>query len=421
MARVLKQVFVIFSIFAAVSAAAAETPDRYKLHTGIDVSYVDASGYQSWTEGFVGKLRYDDNNDGLMFSRAFAEYEYQITDTFNAHAAVEAYDDDIGSTVDFTEAYVEWRPVPQSENRYRLKVGAFYPRISLENVAAGWSSPYTMSSSAINTWVAEELRTIGAELTWSRRPAMLGGAHTISLQGALFVGNDPTGSLLAWKGWSAHDRQSRFGDELPLPPLPLIQPGELFEAQDPYVAPFREVDNEVGFYVNGEWQFGSRLRVRAMHYDNRAVPTEIDDGQYAWTTKFEHIGAQYSLADGWDLLFQWMSGSTVMGPVVNGAHLVDVEFDSKYLMLTKAYERHRFSMRYDRFDVTQNDDTDDDNNSEDGHIWTFAYFYDYSDKISFGAESLVIKTHRCGWQYYNIATTVTEKQLQFTARLRFGN
>ena len=421
MARVLKQVFVIFSIFAAVSAAAAETPDRYKLQTGIDVSYGDASGYQSWTEGFVGKLRYDDNNDGLMFSRAFADYEYQITDTFKAHAAVEAYDDDIGSTVDFTEAYVEWRPVPQSENRYRLKVGAFYPRISLENVAAGWSSPYTMSSSAINTWVAEELRTIGADLTWSRRPAMLGGAHTISLQGAVVVGNDPTGSLLAWKGWSAHDRQSRLGDELPLPPLPLIEPGELFEAQDPYVAPFREVDNEVGFYINGEWRFGSRLRVRAMHYDNRAVPTEIDDGQYAWKTKFEHIGAQYSLADGWALLFQWMSGSTVMGPVVNGAHLVDVEFDSKYLMLTKAYERHRFSMRYDKFDVTQNDDTDDDNNPEDGHIWTFAYFYDYSDKISFGAESLVIKTHRCGWQYYNIATTVTEKQLQFTARLRFGN
>ena len=421
MARVLILGLVILTAIIALPAAAAEAPDRYKLQTGIDVSYVDASGYQSWTEGFVGKLRYDDNNDGLMFSRAFAEYEYQITDTFNAHATVEAYDDDIGSTVDFTEAYVEWRPVPQSENRYRLKVGAFYPRISLENVAAGWSSPYTMSSSAINTWVAEELRTVGAELTVSRRPAMFGGAHTISLQGALFVGNDPTGSLLAWKGWSAHDRQSRFGDELPLPPLPLIQPGELFEAQDPYVAPFREVDSEVGFYVNGEWQFGSRLRVRAMHYDNRAVPTEIDDGQYAWTTKFEHIGAQYSLADGWDLLFQWMSGSTVMGPVVNGAHVVDVEFDSKYLMLTKAYERHRFSMRYDKFDVTQNDDTDDDNNSEDGHIWTFAYFYDYSDKISFGAESLVIKTHRFGWSYYNIETTVTEKQLQLTARLRFGN
>ena len=421
MARVLILGLVILTAIIALPAAAAEAPDRYKLQTGIDVSYVDASGYQSWTEGFVGKLRYDDNNDGLMFSRAFAEYEYQITDTFNAHASIEAYADDISSTVDFTEAYLEWRPIPQSENRYRLKVGAFYPRISLENVAAGWSSPYTMSSSAINTWVAEELRTIGAELTWSRRPAMLGGAHTISLQGAVFVGNDPTGSLLAWKGWSAHDRQSRLGDELPLPPLPLIQPGELFEAQDPYVAPFREVDNEVGFYINGEWQFGSRLRVRAMHYDNRAVPTEIDDGQYAWTTKFEHIGAQYSLADGWDLLFQWMSGSTVMGPVVNGAHLVDVEFDSKYLMLTKAYERHRFSMRYDKFNVTQNDDTDDDNNPEEGHIWTFAYFYDFSDKISFGAESLVIKTYRCGWQYYNIATTVTEKQLQFTARLRFGN
>jgi len=421
MARVLTQVFVIFSLFATLSAAAAEAPDRYKLRTGIDVSYVDASGHQSWTEGSVGKLRYDDNNDGAMFSRAFADYEFQIADTLKAHAAVEAYDDDIGSTVDFTEAYLEWRPVPRSENRYRLKVGAFYPRISLENVAAGWSSPYTMSPSAINTWVAEELRTIGAELTVSRRPAMFGGTHTISLQGAVFVGNDPTGSLLAWKGWSAHDRQSRFGDELPLPPLPQIQPGMMFEAQDPYVEPFSEVDDEVGFYINGEWRFGQRFRVRAMHYDNRAIPTVLEDGQYAWTTKFEHIGAQYSLADGWDLLFQWMTGSTEMGPVMNGAHVVDAEFDSKYLMLTKAYEQHRFSMRFDKFEVTENDQTDEDKNSDDGHIWTFAYFYDFSDNISFGVESLVIKTHHCGWQYQDLEPTLTEKQLQFTARLRFGN
>jgi len=421
MARVLTQVFVIFSLFATLSAAAAEAPARYKLRTGIDVSYVDASGHQSWTEGSVGKLRYDDNNDGAMFSRAFADYEFQIADTLKAHAAVEAYDDDIGSTVDFTEAYLEWRPVPRSENRYRLKVGAFYPRISLENVAAGWSSPYTMSPSAINTWVAEELRTIGAELTVSRRPAMFGGTHTISLQGAVFVGNDPTGSLLAWKGWSAHDRQSRFGDELPLPPLPQIQPGMMFEAQDPYVEPFSEVDDEVGFYINGEWRFGQRFRVRAMHYDNRAIPTVLEDGQYAWTTKFEHIGAQYSLADGWDLLFQWMTGSTEMGPVMNGAHVVDAEFDSKYLMLTKAYEQHRFSMRFDKFEVTENDQTDEDKNSDDGHIWTFAYFYDFSDNISFGVESLVIKTHHCGWQYQDLEPTLTEKQLQFTARLRFGN
>ncbi len=420
MVRILTLIVAIFSVLAAYTAKASDAPDRYRLRTGIDVSYIDSSGHTSWTEGFVGKLRYDDNNEGLMFSRAFADYEFQIVDTLKAHAAVEAYSDDIGSTVDFTEAYLEWRPVPRSENRYRLKLGAFYPRISLENVAAGWSSPYSISSSAINTWVAEELRTVGAELSVSRRPSLFGGAHSISLQGAFFFGNDPTGSLLAWKGWSVHDRQSRFGDELPLPPLPQIQPGMMFEAQDPYVAPFREIDGRAGYYVSGEWRFNQQLLIRAMHYDNRADPTVLEDGQYAWATKFEHIGVHVALPGDWELLFQWMTGSAVMDAVMNGVHDVDTEFDSKYLMLTRTYGGHRLSARYDKFEVTQNDETPEDNNPEDGHVWTFAYLYEFSDKVSFGAESLSIKTEHGGWQYYGLDPTKTEKQLQLSLRLRFG-
>ena len=421
MARVLIPAAAIVLAFAVHSASAADAPDRFKLRTGIEVSDIISSGHTSWTEGFVGKLRYDDSNEGLMISRAFADYEIQLADTIKAHAAVEAYDDDISSAIDFTEAYVEWRPVPRSENRYRLKVGAFYPRISLENVSAGWSSPYSMSPSAINTWVAEELRTVGAEFSISRRPAMFGRAHTISLQGAIFYSNDPTGSLLAWKGWSVHDRQGRFGDELPLPPLPVIQPGMIFQRQNPYVAPFREIDDQAGYYVSGEWRFNQQLLIRAMHYDNRADPTAEEIGQYAWTTKFEHISAHAALPGDWELLFQWMTGSTVMGPVINGAHVLDAEFDSMYLMLTKAFDRHRLSVRYDKFEITENDQTPQDDNTEDGNAWTLAYFYDFSDKMSFGAESLSIKTDRFSWQYYGLDPTRTEKQFQLSLRLRFGN
>ncbi len=421
MVRVLILIAAIFLVFAVQAINAAEAPDPYKLRAGIDISFINSSGYTSWTEGFVGKLRYDDSNDGLMISRAFADFEIQLADTFKAHTVLEAYDDDIGSTVDFTEAYVEWRPVPQSENRYRLKLGLFYPRISLENITAGWTSPYSMSYSAINTWVAEELRTVGAELSVSRRPAMFGGAHTIRLQGAIFYGNDPTGSLLAWKGWSVHDRQSRFGDKLPLPPLPVIQPDSLFDDQDPYVAPFLEIDNRAGYYVNVEWSFNQQLLIRAMHYDNRADPTADEGGQYAWATKFQHIAAHAVLPGDWELLFQWMTGSTVMGSVVNGIRDLDADFDSMYLMLTRAYNRHRFSLRYDKFAVTDNDQTLQDDNSEDGDAWTLAYFYEYSDKVSIGAESLSIKTDRFSWQYYGLDTTRTEKQFQLSIRLRFGN
>jgi len=66
--------------------------------------------------------------------------------------------------------FTEWRPVPKSATRYRLKLGAFYPNISLEKVDPAWSSPYTQNFSAINTWIAEEIRTFGAELSMSRRP-----------------------------------------------------------------------------------------------------------------------------------------------------------------------------------------------------------------------------------------------------------
>ena len=44
-----------------------------------------------------------------------------------------------------------------------VKAGAFFPAISLENDDLGWTSPYTLTPSAINSWIGEELRTIGSE------------------------------------------------------------------------------------------------------------------------------------------------------------------------------------------------------------------------------------------------------------------
>jgi hypothetical protein len=399
------------------TVSAVEIAAGHEAVFGIEAGYLKMSGHPSWTEGFVGKLRYQD--DGVVLNRAFLDYRGRLTDTLRAHIVLEGYDDNLGNAIDFTQAYVEWRPVPKSETRYRLKLGVFYPRISFENIDPGWSSRYTLNSSAINTWVAEELRSTGAELTVSRRPASLGGAHTFSVNIAAFVGNDPAGSLLAWKGWSVHDRQSRFSDDLPLPPLPQIQPGMLFEVQDPYVEPFQEIDDEIGYSVNAEWRFGNKLLVRAMHYDNRADPTVIVDGQYGWTTRFEHIGAQTTLPGGVGLIAQWMTGSTVMGPVMNGAHVVDVEYDSFFVLLTRSFDQHRVAARYDHFDVTQNDQTPEDNNSENGHAWTLSYQYGFSDKISLAAEWLSIKTHHCGWVYYGISPTETETQTQVTLRLRF--
>jgi len=399
------------------TAILAQEPSRHDLAFGLDLGYVSVSGYESWTQGSVGKLRHDE--DGAVVSRAFLDYEARLTDTIDATVVLEFNDDGLGNVIDFTEAYLEWRPLPRSANRYRLKVGSFYPRISLENVERGWSSPYTMNFSAINTWVAEELRSVGAELSYSRKPASLGGAHEFSVNGAVFWNNDPAGSMLAWKGWSVHDRQTRYSDKLPLPPLPQIQPGMMFSAQDPYVVPLRETDDRASYYLNAEWRYGNRLLARAMHYDNRADPTSLVSGQYGWTTEFDHLGLQTTLPGDTGLIAQWMSGSTVMGPVMNGARVVDVEYDSYFILFTRAFGSHRVSARYDNFEVTQNDSIPEDDNRESGLAWTVGYQYTYSDKISLASEWLSIKTHRRAVVYYDLDPTVVERQFQFTVKLRF--
>lgn len=142
MVRVLKTSFFVTCILC--TAVMADEPSRHDLVVGIDLSYVSVSGYESWTQGSVGKLRHDSN--GLVLGRAFLDYEGRLTDTLGATLVLEAYDGDLGSTIDFTEAYLEWRPVPRSANRYRLKLGTFYPRVSLENIERGCGPVFIRSA-----------------------------------------------------------------------------------------------------------------------------------------------------------------------------------------------------------------------------------------------------------------------------------
>ena len=417
MVKLLRPVIVSMLALGVPLQAPADEPSRLHLDLGLDVSYLNADGYPPWTEGGAGKLRYDGNS--LELSRGFADLRYNLTDTLDAKVAAELYTDDIGSLVNLTEAFLEWRPLGDSGNRYRFRLGAFYPRVSLENTGPGWSSPYTISSSALNTWVAEELRTVGLEAAITRRPEALGGAHSFSLYGAVYYYNDPAGALLSWKGWSIHDRQTRVGDDLPLPPLPQIQPGMYFQRQDPFVPIFREIDNKPGFYVGGEWRYGKKAMLRLMHYDNRGDPTKFEDGQYAWGTDFDLVGLQLALPGDIGLIYQYMGGLTVMGPVFNGVHVVDADYTSDFLLLTRAFGPHRVTARYDRFEVAENDQVPLDNNSEDGHGWTLAYMYQVNQHVSLAAEWLSIETYREAWEYYGLEKHNTETQLQLAMRLRY--
>ena len=419
MVRVLALACLLVS-FTAATASADSGNDRHKFRFQVDLNAVAAStSLNTWLNGGVGKLRYDKSDDGLVAGRWLVEYRGRLKPTLSAYVALD-YQDDASGGLDFTEAFITWRPVPRSRNRHQWKFGAFYPRLSLENAGAGWSSPFTITSSAINTWIAEEIRAFGAEWLMQRKVGAIGSPHQMGAFASAFYGNDPAGSLLAWKGWSVHDRQSRFNDKLPLAALPQIQPGGLFENQSPWVEPFKEIDHEPGYYAGLEWRYARRALLRATHYDNRADPERLEAGQYGWRSRFDHLALQLDLPGDVGLIAQWMDGDTAMGGVVNGAHVVDADYRSHFVLLTRLLRGHRTTVRYDNFDVTQNDRIPEDNNTDKGHAWTVAYRFEPSPRWSIGVEWMLIDTHHCGWAYYGLSPDVTERQIQLQASFRLG-
>ena len=351
------------------------------------------------------------------FTRLAFVYSGDIKSTLSVNAVIDAVDDG-SSGIDITEAFLAWQPVPQSPFRHRVRVGAFYPPLSLENVEADWTSPYTRSFSAINTWIGEELRTMGAEWNVSRSLGPRASQREVRFIAATYYGNDPAGALLSWRGWTLHERQSRLDDTLVLPPVPQIQAGMMFDKQAPATEPFVETDHAPGYYYGTAWQLGRRVRLTAMRYDNHADPLTIRHGHYGWTTRFDHVGAQLQLPAGLGLIMQWLNGTTVMGPVMNGAHVVDNGIQSFFALLTKKHEQHRWSIRFDDFNVTDRDTTPLDDNGESGHALTAAWRFEPDRDWSIGIEWRAVNVTRPAYAYFGNSVSKRDGLLSFDIRYR---
>lgn len=402
-------------------AHGAEADDRHVFEGAVEVSAIHVSSpFTTWLDEGVGKLRFDEDDGPLEFSRAFLEYRGRLTSTLVAHGTVN-FQDTKDRPVDLTEAFLEWRPVPRTPWKLRSRIGAFYPKLSLENVGPGWSSPYTLSASAINTWIGEELRTVGAELRVSRVLTQLPQSPELAFEGAVFYANDPTGALLNWRGWSLHDRQTGLTSTLPLPEIPAIEPWEPVPDNDRGLEPFEEIDHDPGFYAGVEWRMGGSFRIKFFHYDNHADPEARKGMDYAWQTRFDHVGLQFTLPGDIGVISQWMDGITRMGPDLGPWHVWDSSFDARFVLLTRAFGRQRLSARYDDFDVRPYNDPDMYTNRDDGYAWTASWLYEWSDHVRLGAEYLAIATEhceieQCAWVFNGLPRTSRQNQLQLSLR-----
>ena len=318
--------------------------------------------------------------------------------------------------IDVQEAWVGWQPVPQSPWRFRAKAGAFFPVSSLEvgYDSVGWNAIRTLSSSAINSWIAEEIRIVGTELTMQWRGAMVDSPHTFTARLGVFGGNDPAGTELAWRGWNVGGRVTGLFQPLRLPDLPVYRADGAIPLQTRTVHVLREIDDRPGAYASLGYARNEWLDVAAMHYDNRGDPLQVSNGQYSWHTRFDHLSLQLRFPRDWQLLSQIMKGSTLMGP--NAVH---VDFSSWYLLASRSLGPGQVTVRHDRFRTADLDDLPTDANGERGNAWALAYSAPLRHRFTLVAEVLRVDSHRAARSLIGAAPRRVENSLSVELRRDF--
>jgi len=363
----------------ALACAGIATAAEWEL--SLDMRAVASDGRQSFLEDGQGKLRYDEDHQGIQLGRLRAALTQPLGEVFSAHLEASRWDDGDKNPIDLTEAYLEFKPYPRGGWRTRARLGAFYPPMSLENRALGWETPYTLTPSAISSWIGEEIRTVGLEAQVDWLGTRLGHDFDFQLTGAVFGWNDPAGTMLARHGFAFHDRQTTlFGRVGDAQSNPTRTRKELFH----------ELDDRPGYYVGGQARYLDRAVLNLLHYDNRADPTvrseELRD--MAWYTEFDAAALRVEAPGDWTVLLQAMDGQTAIQP----SRLMTWEFDSQSAMVARRLGRHLLAGRYDAFAVTMLD-RPTGAGSEDGEAWTLAWSYEKDEHWRFALEWLRVESN----------------------------
>ena len=351
-------------------------------------------GQRSWLEGGFGRLGQSGGGagDALFTGRGQAhlgvEWKPSLELLVHAHGVAQTQPSRAGGRVaGLVEGFVVYRPELSPKLSLRLKAGSYFPQTSRENVERLWSSPYTITLSALNTWIGEEVRLTGLEAGLVRR----GDKDELQLHAGAFGANDSSGSLLAWRGWAMGDRLVTVGEVFSLPPLRSLGPSGGFASQrDDGTRPIEELDNRLGWNARARWERRGSVLIQASYLDNLG-DRELHKDQYSWRTRFAQAGLELRLAKGLDLIAEAADGKTGMG-ARDGPH-VDVDFRTGYALLTWGNSRLRLSARYDRFRNRDKDGTTEPND-DDGHAWTLAAFFSPWRSARLGVEWLELKAQR---------------------------
>ncbi len=350
-------------VVAALLALLAARAQATDWDASVDLRLVGADAPAAVADGGLGILRYGDDRDGLQLGRARLALSQELGDLLSFKVDASAWGQHDRSPLDVTEAYFQLHPYPFGLWRTRLKLGAFYAPLSLENRADGWESPYTLSSSALDSWVAQELRTIGAEFKLEWLGTHAGHDFNASTVFGVYGWNQGAGSALSISGFTISDWQGSLF-------------GRVGHGSYPFgpINEYHRYDSHPGTYEGLEVHYLDRVTLEALHYDNHANPTADSavTGAYAWQTRFDTVGLRAENGDGWTAIVQWMAGETFVEPDELG--LLGWNFVTRYVLISKRAGRNTFSARYDDFKVSANQAFP--LGDQGGHAVTLAYRFE---------------------------------------------
>ena len=386
---------IVVALLALIRVAAAAEDSAYdidqdhalSLRALLDIRVVGQGPQPSVLEGGPGKTRYggiiENGREAETITRfAVSQFALQPIASLPWGIRAEAqlnWDIDIDTNGDwgaYTNAprLVEgWlrREWGGSDEGWALQGGVMTPRFSLENTGPAWTPQMTLTPSAANTWLWQDVKPVGLQGEWW---GLLPGDLQINTGAGLGWGPDQLGTPLARRGWVMSDY------------LTGINSSETIKASGKEYYVFNELDGYPAIWGGLSASDPSQIaELRVGYFDN--LGNLGVDG--VWETRFGEMGLALHPVTGLEVVMQGMVGNaTTRGKALES------RFSTWYPLVSYRYGGHRLSARYDNFRVTDVDGPP--STSESGYAVTVAYLFEFWLRHRIGFEYIYIDSERPG-------------------------
>jgi len=329
-----------------------EQTDRVWLRALLDVRLAHGGPATSWTDSGAGKLRYGGERHGtgpdahferktrLTLSQLALEFGATLPGDIRAQAQIN-FEPDIADSAEpwLIEAILrkDWGDAAKG---FGVQGGVMNLPFSLEHVGAAWSPEYSITPSALNSWLWEDASLAGLEGEWWHETSS--GVRVGALVGTGY-GPDRMARLLALRGWAMSDGISGINSDVPLPRRSERQ--RIFDERDHRLAVYSMLT------LSGPQEVAS---LKVGRFDNRG--DQSTDG--VWHTRFTVVGVTLHPHPSIDVLAQYLDGEAYVAAPAN-----DSDLSAWYTLVSWHHDRQRFTVRYDSFrirDVDGGPNTRDD-------------------------------------------------------------